>query len=151
MPTNDLEKRLMKEILCTCTCARQDILSCECQTAADLRGQVLERLRATDASGKPKFDLSTESGRDAAYAAVAASFVQEYGGEQVLATPSGKTTWLFPLIAAIGGLGLLVYAGRRWIARGQSAPPPPAAAATKSAEDEKYADKLDDELDDADD
>jgi cytochrome c-type biogenesis protein CcmF len=145
LPNSDTAKSLMKEILCPCGCARQDILVCECQTAAELRGLVLERLAG--------FDLSTSDGRDDAYKAVIDSFVRDYGGEQVLATPRNSVSWLLPSIAVVGGLGLLVFVGgRRWIRRDPPGPPKPPAggAAPPSAEDDKYADKLDDELDDAD-
>jgi cytochrome c-type biogenesis protein CcmF len=139
---NATAKKMMQELLCPCGCARQDILVCECETAALMRQQVLDRLT--------KFDLSTDDGRDRAYDAVIASFVQQYGGEQVLATPRSKITWLFPSIAAVGGLGLLFVVGRKWIRRPQPQQAAPPASAAPSADDDKYADKLDDELDDTD-
>src|SRR5439155_16003396 len=105
-PNSDMSQKAMKELLCPCGCARQDIFECDCPTAAQLRGKVLELLASAD--------MSTPENRDAAYDAVLAAFVKEYGGEQVLATPRSKFTWLLPAIAAAGGLGLLVVAGRRW-------------------------------------
>ncbi len=75
----------------------------------------------------------------------------------MLLTPRSDMTWLFPAIAAVGALGLLVVAGRRWVARGSQVSPPggvagsasvaaaSASASTKTS-DEEYADKLDDEL-----
>jgi len=139
---NATAKKMMQELLCPCGCARQDIMACECETAALMRQQVLDRLA--------KFDLSSDDGRDRAYDAVIASFVQQYGGEQVLATPRSKITWLFPSIAAIGALGLLIVVGRKWMRRGPQAVPASTVAAS-TATDDKYADKLDDELDDTDD
>jgi hypothetical protein len=63
-------------------------------------------------------------------------------------------SWIFPSLAVVGGLGLLFVAGRRIIARGQgeaAARPGAAAAATGAAgADDKYTDKLDDELADTD-
>jgi cytochrome c-type biogenesis protein CcmH/NrfF len=127
----------MKELLCPCGCARQDIFNCECKTAADLRGKILGLL--SDA------DLSTEQGRKAGYDKVLAVFVKEYSGA-VLATPKSNFPWLLPSIAAVGALGLLIVVGRRWVRRG--AADTAAATPSKSAEpaDDKYADKLDDEL-----
>jgi cytochrome c-type biogenesis protein CcmF len=151
-PNNDTAKRAMKELICTCGCARQDIFDCDCKTAADLRLQVMSLIGQTDATGKPLYDLTTDSGRQKAYDAVLVAFSKEYG-EQVLATPKSKFSWLFPSLAAIGGLGLLVVAGRRWIARGtatgvRSRPSvlAPGMAPPVDADHEAYADKLDDEL-----
>ncbi len=136
-PSNGTEEKAMKELLCPCGCARQDIFGCECKTAADLRGKVVGLL--ADA------DMSTEQGRKAGYDKVLAVFVKEYT-EGVLATPKSSFPWLLPSIAAVGALGLLFVVGRRWVRRG--AADTAAATPPKSAEaaDEKYADKLDDEL-----
>ena len=71
---------------------------------------------------------------------------EEYGGEQVLATPTSNASWLLPTFAVVGGLALLGFAGRRWIVRGRAATVAPVVA----HEDETYADKLDDELRDTD-
>ncbi|MDB4952437.1 MAG: cytochrome c assembly protein, partial [Myxococcales bacterium] len=144
-PNNDTAAKAMKELICTCGCARQDIYDCDCKTAADLRLQVMSLMGQTDASGKPLYDLTTEAGRQQAYDAVLAAFSKEYGG-QVLATPKSKVSWLFPSLAAIGGLGLLVVVGRRWLSRGDATNKAQAHSGAKPAEDETYADKLDDEL-----
>jgi cytochrome c-type biogenesis protein CcmH/NrfF len=139
-PNNDTETRAMRELLCPCGCARQSILDCECGTAADLRGKVMAMMAGAD--------LSSEAGRSHAYDAVLASFKHDYG-ESVFSTPRSDATWLFPALAALGGLGLLFIVGRRFVARSSAAA---AAATSKPAvtEDETYADKLDDELADTD-
>jgi cytochrome c-type biogenesis protein CcmF len=142
-PSNDTSEKAMKELLCFCGCARQSIFDCECKTAADLREQVNAMMAS--------YDMSTPDGRSKAYDAVVGAFAKEYG-EKVLATPKSNASWLFPTLAAIGGLGLLVAVGRRWVARGQEATAATAAAAASSAsavptaDDDKYTDKLDDEL-----
>ncbi len=135
-PKTELEAKTMKEILCVCGCARQSIFDCDCATAAKLRQTVIDKLAG--------LDTSTDDKRAAAYDAVLTSFVAEYKGEQVLATPKSKASWLLPSFAIVGGLGLLVVVGRRWVARGFAT----AAAAPTAvvAADEAYADKLDDEL-----
>ncbi|HEY1817934.1 MAG TPA: hypothetical protein VGG74_36580, partial [Kofleriaceae bacterium] len=65
----------------------------------------------------------------------------------ILSTPPSNVPWLLPVLAAIGGLGLLLVVGRRFVTRGAVAV---AAAPKLEGEDEHYADKLDDELADTD-
>jgi cytochrome c-type biogenesis protein CcmF len=149
-PGNATEERAMKELLCICGCAREDIFGCKCGTAAQLRRQVMDFLARVDAQGKPVFDLASPAGRDVAYEAVLDDFVKSYGGEQVLATPRTKFSWLLPSLAVVGGLALLVAVGRRWIGRGAAVAAAPTGLAAAVAEDESYADKLDDELADTD-
>ena len=146
-PTNNTEERAMKELLCVCGCPRESVFDCKCASAAQLRRQVMDFL------GQSQFDLKTPGGRDAAYEAVLESFVKTYGGEQVLSTPRTKLSWLFPSVAVVGGLALLIVAGRRWVGRGAAVATTTAAAAATAAavaEDDTYADKLDDELADTD-
>jgi cytochrome c-type biogenesis protein CcmF len=154
-PSNATEERAMKELLCVCGCPRESMFDCKCGSAAQLRRQVMTFLGQVDDKGKPMFDLTTAGGRDLAYEAVLDYFVKTYGGEQVLATPRTKMSWLLPSIAVVGGLGLLFVAGRRWVGRGTAvaaatAGAAGAAAVAAPAEDEAYADKLDDELADTD-
>ena len=144
-PDNATAEKAMKELLCVCGCPRESIFDCKCQTAADLRGKVMAFLNQRDGSGRPMFDLATPDGRDKAYSAVLDSFVSEYGGEQVLSTPRSQFSWLLPSLAVVGGLGLLVTVGRRWVGRGQAIAAT-ASTAAKLPEDDAYADKLDDEL-----
>jgi len=75
---------------------------------------------------------------------VLAAFTAEYG-EDVLATPKSKASWLAPTIVVVAGLGFLGALGRRWIRRAATEGPSARAAASAPADD-KYADKLDDEL-----
>jgi cytochrome c-type biogenesis protein CcmF len=155
-PTNSTEERAMKELLCVCGCPRESTFDCKCGSAAQLRRQIMDFLGQVDDKGKPMFDLGSQVGRDTAYDAVLDFFVKTYGGEQVLSTPRTKFSWLLPSVAVIGGLGLLLVAGRRWVGRSAAvatttaAPAAAAVAATGLAEDEAYADKLDDELADTD-
>jgi cytochrome c-type biogenesis protein CcmH/NrfF len=135
-PTSPTAEKAMKELICPCGCARQDIHNCDCESAARLRGKVENILAA--------YDLSTANGKSEGYQAVLDVFVKEYG-EKVLATPKSKFPWLLPSVAAVGALGLLFFAGRRWIAKGkadQASKPAPA----QPAPDDTYVDKLEDEL-----
>jgi cytochrome c-type biogenesis protein CcmF len=137
-PANDTEARAMKEVMCPCGCARQSIHDCDCATAAQLRAKVQGLLVGTD--------LSNDAARTKAYEAVLAAFTADYG-QKVLLTPKSDVSWLFPSLAAVGALGLLGFAGRRWIARGKhTAAHPVAMTAAATALDDEYSDKLDDEL-----
>jgi len=149
-PSNATQERVMKELLCVCGCARESVFDCKCASAAQLRQKVMEFLAQVDDHGKPVYDLATPAGRDVAYEGVLNEFVKIYGGEQVLATPRTKLSWLLPSLGVLGGLGLLVVAGRRWVGRGAAAHSSHAGATAALAEDETYADKLDDELADTD-
>ncbi|MBC7978849.1 MAG: cytochrome c biogenesis protein CcsA [Myxococcales bacterium] len=149
-PTNKTEEAAMRELLCVCGCKRESIFECKCATAAQLRKQITDYLGQVNAQGQPVFDLQSENGRTMAYDAVLDFFVKTYDGEQVLATPRTKFSWLFPSLAVVGGLGLLVVAGRRWVGRGSAVAATEGAAAKAAPEDAAYADKLDDELADTD-
>ena len=148
-PGDATQERAMKELLCVCSCKRESIFDCKCQSAAQLRRQVMDFLGQVNEKGDKVFDLKSDKGRDTAYEAVLQYFVKTYGGEQVLATPRTSFSWLFPSVAVIGGLGLLIVAGRRWIGRGSAVAATGAGAAGAAAvvaEDDAYAEKLDDEL-----
>jgi cytochrome c-type biogenesis protein CcmF len=135
-PDSATAEKAMKELICPCGCARQEIFGCDCATAADLRGKVLAILGA--------YDLETPQGKKDGYNAVLAQFVKEYS-ESVLATPKSNVSWLLPSVAAVGALALLIIGGRRWIKRGVATPAAVTSGAA-SAADESYVDKLDDEL-----
>jgi cytochrome c-type biogenesis protein CcmF len=135
-PDTPTAAKAMNELICPCGCARQDIHDCDCPTAAKLRDKVMGILAS--------HDLNTPEGRDQGYAAVLDVFVKEYG-EKVLATPKSRFPWLLPTLAAVGGLGLLVIGGRRWVNRRSGNASAPAAEKQTEA-DEAAADKLDDEL-----
>jgi cytochrome c-type biogenesis protein CcmH/NrfF len=137
-PANETQAKAMKELLCPCGCARQSILDCDCGTAADLRAKVMALMAGAD--------LSTPAARDHAYNAVLAAFKTEYG-ESIWSTPRSDWPWLLPMLAAVGGLGLLYVVGKRFVARSAATA---SAAAAAPEEDAQYADKLDDELADTD-
>ncbi|HTJ41417.1 MAG TPA: cytochrome c-type biogenesis CcmF C-terminal domain-containing protein [Kofleriaceae bacterium] len=127
-----LAEKLMKDMVCMCGgCNRETLYSCKCGYAAQGREKVLELLA---------------QGRD--YDGVVAAFVAEYGGEDVLAEPRSKLAWALPYVAVLGGLALLFVIARGWVQRGQS------KLATvnqgTAAEEDEYAERLDDELRDTD-
>ena len=147
-PNTGTAEKAAKEILCHCGCPRESVFDCKCATAADLRKEIMSFIDQRDGGGKRIFDLASQDGREKAYEAVRDRFAAEYG-EQVLATPRSKLSWLLPSLALVGGLGLIFIVGRRFIGRGKAV-----ADATPTSkprvEDEPYADKLDDELADTD-
>jgi cytochrome c-type biogenesis protein CcmF len=145
-PSNSTEERAMKELLCVCGCKRESLFDCKCSTAAQLRRKVMDFLGQVGENGQPLFDLTSQDGRDVAYEAVLEDFVKTYNGEQVLATPRTQFSWLLPSLAVIGGLGLLVVAGRRWVGRGSAIAATAATGPVVASDDDAYADKLDDEL-----
>jgi hypothetical protein len=144
-PSNVVESDAMKELLCPCGCKREDIFLCKCERAADLRAWVISLVSATDpTTGKP-FDMADKGGRERAYEHALNEYVKKFG-EQTLATPRSSFSWIFPSLAVIGGLGLIFVAGRRFITRSKRADAAAPAVAAPTAADEKYVDKLDDEL-----
>ncbi len=135
-PRNDTEATIMKELICMCGgCQRETVFECKCGYAANEREKVQQRING--------YNLSTPAGREQAKNEVIESFVKEYGNEQVLATPRNKAAWMVPVLAAVGGLGLLVFVARSWVLRGRQE-----LIDNKPTvvEDETYAEKLDDEL-----
>ncbi|HTL38467.1 MAG TPA: cytochrome c-type biogenesis CcmF C-terminal domain-containing protein, partial [Kofleriaceae bacterium] len=140
-PDTPTAEHAMKELLCPCGCARQDIFGCDCATAADLRAKVLAILA--------DYDLNTDKGKKDGYDQVMKVFVKEYSGS-VLATPKSNTPWVLPSIAAIGALGLLVVIGRRWIAKKPGGPGVGPTATAPVTDDDEYTEKLEDELSETD-
>jgi cytochrome c-type biogenesis protein CcmF len=138
-PQSDTEQKAMKELLCPCGCARQSILECDCATAARLRAKV-QAIMAGE-------NVSTDAGKSRAYDDVLAAFRTEYG-DDVLATPRSKASWLAPVVVVVAGLGVLGVFGRRWVksAQRESATKDAAAKEAAAAAGDEYADKLDDEL-----
>jgi cytochrome c-type biogenesis protein CcmF len=138
-PQSDTEQKAMKELLCPCGCARQSIFECDCATAAKLRAKVQAIMVGEN--------ISTDAGKSRAYDDVLAAFRTEYG-DDVLATPRSKASWLAPMGAVIVSLGVLGVFARRWVKRAQheSKAKDAAAKATAESAGDEYADKLDDEL-----
>jgi hypothetical protein len=148
-PNNDTEASAMKELHCPCGgCTRESLYICKCQTAATLRAWVIELINERDPSGKPRFDLSKKGGREAAYNYALDEYEKQYGS-QYIATPKSSASWLLPSLGVIGGLGLLLVVGRRFVGRKGDTTTVAAttgAAPAASPADDAYADKLDDEL-----
>ena len=135
-----LATSIMEDVICMCGgCSRENLHDCKCGFAAAERKKVLEMLALQD--------LTTADGRTRARRVVIDSFVQRYGGEQVLASPRASYTWMLPYLAVLGGLAALILVGRRMIRKNAAAA---VLAPNRPVEDERYAEKLDDEIRDAD-
>ena len=148
-PIIDLGERLMYDLVCLCGgCPREEIYTCKCGYAANLREKVLSLLS--------RYDLLDESERERAYDEVVDAFIDEYDGEHVLAMPIDKgfnrLAWIVPYAAVLGALLLLVAFGWRWVRRGNdnAASGGSEGDASVTGEDETYAELLDDELRDTD-
>jgi cytochrome c-type biogenesis protein CcmF len=139
-PDSEVAASLMKDLICMCGgCKRENLHDCKCGFAAAERKKVLDMLALQD--------LTTADGRTRARRAVIDAFVARYGGEQVLAAPRSSYTWVLPYLAVVGGLGMLFAVGRGLVRRGAMTA---AVAPGRPVEDERYAEKLDDEIRDAD-
>ena len=105
-PANDVEIGLMKELACMCPrCDRLPIDECECNFAADMRGEV-------------KRELATKSPD-----AVRAYFVSKYGSAVLVKNKPpdrvGRFRW-FPIVLFGVGAVLLFIVARRSLLRGRS-------------------------------
>jgi cytochrome c-type biogenesis protein CcmF len=127
---SQLERRLEGEIMCTCGC-KSPMGSCPMRPNCSHYDQQEARLKAHLAEGKD-------------YDAVKASFIQEFGGQAVLAAPIdqgfNRLAWLFPYLAAAAALIGIVVSARRWSR--QAAP----ASTADGGLDPALNARLDDEL-----
>lgn len=141
-PDSPTATRVMKELFCMCGgCTRETLYVCRCGFAAQERCKVLQMLSS--------YDQTTEDDQQKAFDAMLTAFIDEYGGEHVLANPTSSISWAVPYIAIVGGLVLLIGFGRRWVSMGQDSITSQSSGEL-SAEDEEYAEILEDELRDTD-
>jgi cytochrome c-type biogenesis protein CcmF len=126
-----LQRRLEAEIMCTCGC-KSPMGSCPMRPNCGHYDTQEARLKAHIAEGMD-------------YDAIKASFVREFGGQDVLAAPLdrgfNRLAWLLPYLVATLALGGIVISARRW-SRQSSTP----AAAADTGVDAEMSARLDDEL-----
>jgi cytochrome c-type biogenesis protein CcmF len=100
---SELQRQLEGEILCTCGC-RRALNNCGMMNCPGLDSQ-MAKLRA-----------HIDSGKD--HDAVVAAFVQEFGGQDILAAPIdrgfNRLAWLFPYLVGLTGLVTIVVTAMRW-------------------------------------
>ncbi|MBK7196445.1 MAG: hypothetical protein IPH80_28525 [Myxococcales bacterium] len=134
----------MKQLVCMCGgCQRETLFDCKCGFAATERKKVLDQLAG--------FDLTKPGGPEAAEKAVRDAFIRGVR-RRGRAGPrrAARSTWLVPYLAIVGGLVVLGVITASFVKRGRAAAAAAAAAPGVTAADEKYADRLDDELRDND-
>ena len=126
-----LQRQLESEIMCTCGGCRSPLNGCP--MVPNCHGYTEQTARIDQYLGE---------GKD--YDQILAAFVQEFGGQAVLAAPIdegfNRLAWLFPYLAAAAALVGVVLTARRW-----SRPTAAAAAGGPSVDPELNA-RLDDEL-----
>jgi hypothetical protein len=109
---SQLQRRLEAEIMCTCGC-KSPMGSCPMRPNCGHYDTQEARLKTYITEGKD-------------YDAIKASFVQEFGGQNVLAAPIdrgfNRLAWLFPYLAAAAALIGIVVSARRWSRQAASAP-----------------------------
>ncbi len=143
-PRNELERDLRKTLVCMCGCGRQTLAECTCGFAAKERA-FIARL------------IDIGQSRDA----IIKAFISRYPGESALVVPVdagfNRVAWLVPLFALLGAGGALVVAARRWTRKPaqaaadgvpNKAAPSELDSARDKQENQKYFDRLDDDLDD---
>ena len=126
------ERAIFGRLLCQCGgCPRLPLTTCICAAAERERARIRDQLARGDS---PEV--------------IAANYVSEYGAA-ALTVPADKGAlrliYGVPIVASLGGLGVVLVAVRRWKRRGDTAaknnPAPPA-----SAPRDEYDAKLDEEL-----
>jgi len=127
---SELQRRLESDILCTCGC-QSPMGSCPMRPNCGHYDQQAARLKAFLAEGK-------------GYDEVREAFTVEFGSQAVLAAPIdrgfNRLAWLFPYLAALTALAVVVVTARRWSSR------PVAVAAGDAGLDPALSARLDDEL-----
>jgi hypothetical protein len=130
-----LEKELQGRIMCLCGGCRAMLNDCPMGQSCHSRAPESERLHALVEQGQS---------RDA----IIATFVKEYGGQDVLGAPINKgfnrLAWLFPYLVGAGSAVVVGFAAVRLARRHDPAVDAP------SAGDPALEERLDDELRDLD-
>jgi cytochrome c-type biogenesis protein CcmF len=132
-----LERQLEGEIQCTCGC-RRALNNCGMPNCGGHESQTA-RLRQLLSEGK---DHDT----------IIATFVREFGGQDVLSAPVDKgfnrLAWLFPYLLGVSGAAMVAFAALKWSRLPEERPAGAGDAAP--AADRALQSRLDDELRDLD-
>jgi cytochrome c-type biogenesis protein CcmF len=125
-----IQRRLESEVMCTCGGCRLTVANCGMMNCHG-REQQEAKIRAHLAAGKD-------------YDQAIAAFVQEFGGQAILAAPIdrgfNRLAWLVPYAVGIGGLVVIAMMARRW------SQPVSAIPAGAAGVDPTVDERLDDEL-----
>jgi len=93
--------KIEQDVVCSCGCPRQSIYDCNCRTAADLRGSVLDELARL---GGSVFDLTSEDGRDGASREILRVLAGDSGGADASGGGQPAIRW----VVVMGALALMV-------------------------------------------
>jgi cytochrome c-type biogenesis protein CcmF len=136
VPRSALERQLEGEILCTCGC-RRPLNNCGMPNCQGHASQTV-KLRQFLAEGKD-------------HDAVVAAFIQEFGGQDILAAPVDKgfnrLAWFFPYLIGATGAASVALVAFRWSRHDDTAESP---SAQPEAGTPDLTARLDDELRDLD-
>lgn len=130
---NDTEKRLFESLICTCGCPRETLGTCTCGTAHARR----DELRGLLETGKSVEQIQELYG-------------QRYGLAGLAVPPNrgiGRAVWAVPIVAILIGAGAVLFALRKWKARGDDGPGGPGAAGGGASGGPAKRDELDDRID----
>jgi cytochrome c-type biogenesis protein CcmH/NrfF len=132
----ELERRLESDVLCTCGC-RRPVATCGMPNCDGEKSQ------------RAKIRQYVNEGKDRD--AVIAAFVQEFGGEDILAAPIdrgfNRLAWLFPYLVGLCGAAGVWLAAVKWARRGHADGDDPMLATAGRSD---LSARLDDELRDLD-
>ena len=135
VPRTPMEQQLHGEINCACGGCFGPLKDCPmmyCATRQKEKGEIRDLVDHGQSHDQ-----------------IIASFVQEYGGQQVLNAPIdqgfNRLAWMIPLSLGVGGIGLVGFVAMRWSRRREDNP-----SADTAPEDPSVKERLDDELRDLD-
>ncbi len=131
-PRTELQRRLEGEILCTCGGCKSSLDTCPM-----MRCQGMESQQA-------KLEAHLASGKD--HDQVIAAFVEEFGGQSVLAAPIdrgfNRLAWVVPYVVGIAGLFVIGLMARRWSRASRPLPAGASGATLDATLDERLNDEL---------
>jgi cytochrome c-type biogenesis protein CcmF len=126
------ERTIFSRLLCQCGgCPQLPLTMCICDTAKNARSRIRDQLARGDSPD-----------------VIVANYVSEFGAAALTVPPNEGALRLIygvPIVASLGGLGVVLLAVRRWKRRDQAVAGAPVSAGSPAERDE-YDAKLDEEL-----
>ncbi|MET0591172.1 MAG: cytochrome c-type biogenesis CcmF C-terminal domain-containing protein, partial [Polyangiaceae bacterium] len=130
---NDTERTIFTQLRCQCGgCPRLALSNCICPTAEQARSRIRDQMERGDS-----------------VATIVANYVAENGAASLTVPPNEgalRLIYAVPIAAAIGGLGVVAIAVRRWKRREEADHPAAGKAVKRASERDEYDAKLDEEL-----
>jgi cytochrome c-type biogenesis protein CcmF len=129
---SELQRRLESEILCTCGGCKSSLSNCPMMRCHGEESQ------------RAKLEAHLAAGKD--HDAVIAAFVDEFGGQAILAAPIdrgfNRLAWLVPYGIGVAGLVMIAMMARRWSRTAAALPAGGAAPGFDPDVDERLNDEL---------